>query len=117
MADILAWESSANDICVGEVVASGMADILNLGNVRVVVVQHLQRRCIVLDLCHAGHSRLLEAQIESGNASAEHIENVLNRLRAAPPTPSVETALALRETPVADPHRYDRLRREVIHAL
>ena len=59
----------------------------------------------------------VELVLESGNASAEHIENVLNRLRAAPPTPSVETALALRETPVADPHRYDRLRREVIHAL
>ena len=55
--------------------------------------------------------------LESGNASAEHIENVLNRLRAAPPTPSVETALTLCETPVADPHRYDRLRREVSHAL
>ena len=55
--------------------------------------------------------------LESGNPSAEHIENVLNRLRAAAPTPSVETALALRETPVADPHRYDRLCREVNHAL
>ena len=59
----------------------------------------------------------VELVLESGNPSAEHIENVLNRLRAAPPTPSLETALALRETPVADPHRYDRLRREVSHAL
>ena len=59
----------------------------------------------------------VELVLESGNPSAEHIENVLNRLRAAPPTPSVETALALREMPVADPHRYDRLRREVCHAL
>ena len=59
----------------------------------------------------------VELVLESGNPSVEHIENVLNRLRAAPPTPSVETALALRETPVADPHRYDRLRKEVSHAL
>ena len=59
----------------------------------------------------------VELVLESGNVSAEHIENVLNRLRTTPPTPSVETTLALRETPVVDPHRYDRLRREVSHAL
>ncbi|MDR0378355.1 MAG: IS21 family transposase [Candidatus Accumulibacter sp.] len=58
----------------------------------------------------------VECVLESGNASAEHIENVLNRLHAPPPTPSVETTLALRESPVADPHRYDRLCREVSHA-
>lgn len=58
----------------------------------------------------------IELVLESGNLSAEHIENVLNRLRSSPPVLTVETALALYETPVADTHRYDRLRQEVDHA-
>jgi len=57
-----------------------------------------------------------ELVIESGNPSAEHIENVLNRLKAAPPPPQVESALTVSETPVADTGRYDRLREEVSHA-
>ena len=58
----------------------------------------------------------VELVLESGNPSAEHIENVLNRLKAAPPPPQVESALTVSETPVADTHRYDRLRQEVSHA-
>lgn len=58
----------------------------------------------------------VELVIESGNPSAEHIENVLNRLKASAPPPQVETALMVSETPVADTGRYDRLRTEVSHA-
>ena len=58
----------------------------------------------------------VELVLESGNLSAEHIENVLNRLKAAPPPMQIESALTLSETPVADPQRYDRLRKEVSHA-
>lgn len=54
--------------------------------------------------------------LESGNLSVEHIENVLNRLKAAPPPAQVETDLQVIETPVADTGRYDRLRAEVSHA-
>jgi hypothetical protein len=58
----------------------------------------------------------VELVLESGNPSAEHIENVLNRLKTVPPPPQVESALTVSETPVADTHRYDRLRGEVSHA-
>ena len=58
----------------------------------------------------------VELVLESGNPSAEHIENVLNRLQATPPPAQVESALTVSETPVADTHRYDRLREEVSHA-
>ena len=58
----------------------------------------------------------VELVLESGNPSAEHIENVLNRLKAAPPPDSVETHLEVTEPPIADAGRYDRLREEVSHA-
>ena len=58
----------------------------------------------------------VELVLESGNPSPEHIENVLSRLKSPPPPPEVDTALAVSETPLADPHRYDRLRTEVSHA-
>jgi transposase len=58
----------------------------------------------------------VELVIESGNPSAEHIENVLNRLKAPPPPPQIESALTVSEMPVADTGRYDRLRPEVSHA-
>jgi hypothetical protein len=48
--------------------------------------------------------------------SAEHVENVLNRLKAAAmPQPSKRT-LTVSEAPLADTGRYDRLRTEVSHA-
>lgn len=58
----------------------------------------------------------VELVLESGNPSAEHIENVLNRLKAAPPPLQVESGLTVGEIPVADTGRYDRLRPEVSHA-
>lgn len=54
--------------------------------------------------------------LESGNASAEHIENVLNRLKHTPVPESVDTALQVSEAPLANTERYDSLRDEVNHA-
>jgi transposase len=54
--------------------------------------------------------------LESGNPSAEHVENVLNRLKAGPSPEPVPTHLQVAEVPVADTDRYDRLRQEVSHA-
>lgn len=58
----------------------------------------------------------VELVLESGNPSAEHIEDVLNRLKAAPPPDCVETHLEVSEAPLADTGRYDGLRTEVNHA-
>lgn len=58
----------------------------------------------------------VELVLESGNPSAEHVENVLNRLKAAAPPECVETSLEVAEAPIADTGRYDRLRGEVSHA-
>ena len=59
----------------------------------------------------------VELVLESGNPSAEHVENVLNRLKAVSPPPAhVETCLRISEEPIADTGRYDRLRTEVSHA-
>jgi hypothetical protein len=58
----------------------------------------------------------VELVLESGNPSAEHVENVLNRLKAVPKPDSAETCLELAEAPVADTGRYDGLRTEVSHA-
>jgi hypothetical protein len=52
----------------------------------------------------------VELVIESGVLSAEHVENVLARLNAAPAPACVETSLQLQETPVANTSRYDTLR-------
>lgn len=51
--------------------------------------------------------------VESGVLSAEHVENVLARLNAAPVPASVETSLQLNEAPKADTGRYDSLRSEL----
>ena len=51
--------------------------------------------------------------LESGLPSAEHIENMLNRLKSGPLPPPVETVLTVSEVPIADTGRYDRLRTEV----
>lgn len=58
----------------------------------------------------------IEIVLESGRPSPEHVENVLSRLKTAPPPAQVATALTLNEAPEADPQRYDRLRGEVSHA-
>ena len=52
----------------------------------------------------------VELVLESGSLSAEHILNVVARLTASEPPPSVETHLSLKEAPVANTARYDRLR-------
>jgi hypothetical protein len=58
----------------------------------------------------------VELVLESGNPSAEHVENVLSRLRHTPVPEPVDTALEVGEAPVADTERYDSLREEVGHA-
>jgi hypothetical protein len=52
----------------------------------------------------------VELVVESGVLSAEHVENVLARLNAAPAPASVETSLQLKEAPLANTGRYDSLR-------
>ncbi|MEO6320525.1 MAG: IS21 family transposase, partial [Polaromonas sp.] len=52
----------------------------------------------------------VELVIESGALSAEHVLNVLARLNASPMPACVETTLRLKEAPLADTARYDRLR-------
>ena len=58
----------------------------------------------------------VELVLESGNPSAEHVENVLNRLKNTPLPEQVDTALQVSEAPIADTDRYDTLRVEVSHA-
>lgn len=53
--------------------------------------------------------------LESGRPSAEHVLNVLARLREGPPPQSVETSLNVAIAPLCDPQRYDALRMEVGH--
>lgn len=57
----------------------------------------------------------VELVLESGRPSAEHVLNVLARLREGPPPPSVDTALTVSTVPIADTRRYDSLREEVSH--
>jgi transposase len=51
----------------------------------------------------------VELVIASGAISAEHVLNVLARLREEPAVDRVQTRLRLTEEPIADPQRYDRL--------
>jgi hypothetical protein len=53
--------------------------------------------------------------LESGRPSAEHVLNVLTRLKEGPPPESVETNLTVKTAPTADTQRYDSLRTEVSH--
>ena len=57
----------------------------------------------------------VELVLESGNPSAEHVENVLSRLKHAPVPEQVKTLLEVSEAPIADTERYDGLREEVGH--
>ena len=56
-----------------------------------------------------------ELVLESGATSAEHITNVLARLRQNDPPGSVETSLRIEEDPVADASRYDSLHQGAHH--
>ncbi|AYC35065.1 IS21 family transposase [Pseudomonas cavernae] len=61
----------------------------------------------------------VELVLEAGTLSAEHILNVVARLTSTEPPPTVETHLQLKEAPVANTARYDRLRgsaKEIRHA-
>ena len=59
----------------------------------------------------------VELVLESGAVNAEHVENVLSRLRNTPVPERVETHLSLADEPLADTQRYDRLRhKEAGHA-
>jgi transposase len=58
----------------------------------------------------------VELVLEAGHPSAEHVENVISRLKPVPVPEHVETELAIGEVPVADTGRYDRLRMEASHA-
>ena len=51
----------------------------------------------------------VELVLEAGALSADHVLNVLARLRDTPIIASVETTLQLREEPIADTRRYDQL--------
>jgi transposase len=54
--------------------------------------------------------------LESGVVSVEHVINVIGRLNQAPPPDAVPTTLQVKEAPIADTGRYDRLREEADHA-
>lgn len=59
----------------------------------------------------------VELVLESGVVSVEHVLNVIARLNQAPLPESVPTTLQVKEAPVADTDRYDRLRtQEADHA-
>ena len=52
----------------------------------------------------------VELVLESGAINAQHMINVLSRLKVAEPIPTIETDLQIKEMPLADTSRYDRLR-------
>ena len=54
----------------------------------------------------------VELVLESGVPSAEHVENMLNRLKSPLMPEAIDTPLQVSEEPIADTGRYDRLRDE-----
>ena len=58
-----------------------------------------------------------ELVIESGALSTEHVLNVLARLDAPEPPPSIESTLDLKEAPLADTGRYDSLRGDAMEGV
>lgn len=54
----------------------------------------------------------VELALESGRPSADHVLNILARLKSPPSRPGgfVRTALTLNIEPLADVHRYEQLR-------
>jgi transposase len=55
----------------------------------------------------------VELVLDSGAISAPHVLNVLGRLTASPVPEKVETALQVKELPLANTDRYDQLRERV----
>ncbi len=59
----------------------------------------------------------VELVLESGVVSVEHVLNVIGRLKQDAPPEAVQTHLEVKEAPIADTGRYDRLRStEIDHA-
>ncbi len=59
----------------------------------------------------------VELVLESGVVSVEHVLNVIGRFKQEALPEAVRTHLAVKEAPIADTGRYDRLRRtEIDHA-
>ena len=59
----------------------------------------------------------VELVLESGVVSVEHVLNVIGRLKQDAPPEAVQTHLEVKEAPIADTGRYDRLRSpEIGHA-
>jgi hypothetical protein len=54
----------------------------------------------------------VELVLESGAVSAEHVLNVVARLKPSARAEPVETTLTLKQAPLADTGRYDRLREQ-----
>jgi hypothetical protein len=54
----------------------------------------------------------VELVLESGAVSAEHVLNVVARLKPSAQPEPVVTALTLKEAPLADTGRYDQLREQ-----
>jgi hypothetical protein len=52
----------------------------------------------------------VDLALEAGAVSAEHVLNVIGRLKPTPEIERVETSLILTEAPTADTGRYDTLR-------
>ncbi|MFM7332123.1 MAG: IS21 family transposase [Brachymonas sp.] len=59
----------------------------------------------------------VELVIESGVLSSEHVLNVLARLEAPPAPQTVESSLQLKELPLADTGRYDKLRGQEVQEM
>lgn len=57
----------------------------------------------------------VELVLESGRPSAEHVLNLLARLREGPPPAPVATSLTVVVAPTCDTQRYDALHTEVAH--
>lgn len=55
-------------------------------------------------------SLVLEDATPSGQVSIEHVKNILARLNSPPIPDPVTTTLTVKDAPVADTARYDRLR-------
>ena len=71
---------------------------------------------VLAEVPEAGLENVLvavELVLESGAPSAEHVENMLNRLKSPPMPEVIDSPLQISEEPIADTGRYDRLRDEV----
>ena len=71
---------------------------------------------VLAEVPKAGLANVLvagERVLESGAPRAEHVENMLKRLKEPPMPEAINSPLQISEEPIADTGRYDRLRDEV----